>query len=920
MLQMNKQDRRQTTSLLIILLLAAFWLRLFRLDAQSLWWDEGISLNLAVSSLREIIADRVVNIHPPLYFFGLKGWVALTGLTPFTARYASVLASWLQVTAVYAICRRWFGRSAVVWTATGLIAISPLSVIYGQETRVYAFLPLIYLALLAVTSHLIRPSSRTASLRPWLWLGLVEWLGLHLHYVVMFLVIYITVWAFLAFYRQRRWPDLYRWLRVQIVVGLASLPWFAAILSHWTAVQAEANAGTFFAEPAPLDFLIAQVWGFHLTGLAGALGHPEVIGSIVLAALGVPGLLLLGWRQRQKSLPLLAHWLIPLSLALVVWSVRSFSHPRYIGIYAIGLIPLAASLITSVPRRWWAAWLGVPLVLLSLWGLWTYFFDPAVAKDDMRGAADYLEMHAAPDDFIIVPDAGWAFPLEYQGETAVGMPSLTQRDEMWPKLGRWSRQRRQIFTVMPAAFSRDWQDVVAFALEEAGALVDVKRFDGLVVRQYVVDRPISPPLMKEETTADFGALRLVGNWVETGAAADSAVTLALSWEVALTARPRLQVDVTLLDVDGWPLAHTVNMLVDAAGRPTDQWPPGQRVTTYHIVPLPPGTPPLTYTLALSLLAPGPDDLLSPLDLLDATGAPQGQRFSLTDSLNLSPLTGRGQNPYAVKSGLPNLPEPVLLAPGLTLLAAGIDRGQVGPGQPLFVSLKWLAAQTPLPDLRPQLLLTQPDNVLAVADDAPALGRYPTDQWQLGEQVLEHRRLQIPATAEAGTADVVIMLDDTRIKIGEVAVAAEDHLFAPPPLPSPVDVQLGTAARLVGYELAAEVIDTAVPFPLTLYWQSLTTGSDVSYTVFAHILAADGRLIGQHDAPPANGTRLTTGWVADEYIIDRHELQFREPDYRGAAQIEVGLYDPDTGVRLTTPDGQDHFILPVTLQVTGGDEQ
>jgi len=213
---------------------------------------------------------------------------------------------------------------------------------------------------------------------------------------------------------------------------------------------------------------------------------------------------------------------------------------------------------------------------------------------------------------------------------------------------------------------------------------------------------------------------------------------------------------------------------------------------------------------------------------------------------------------------------------------------------------------------------QGDTALAAADEAPALGRYPTDRWPAGEPVLEHRRLPIPATAAAGAADVLVVLGETRLKIGELTIVAADHVFTPPPLAAPLAVSLGATARLVGYELDSTVVDTAVPLPITLYWQSLTTGGAVSYTVFAHALAADGRLIGQHDSPPANGTRPTTGWVADEYVADRHELTFREPDYRGAAQIEVGLYDPDTGVRLTTPDGQDHVILPLTLTITEGD--
>ena len=72
----------------VLLLSAAFWLRLYRLDAQSLWWDEGISLHLATSGAAEIVRDRLANIHPPLYFFLLKGWLRLVGVSAFTGRAA----------------------------------------------------------------------------------------------------------------------------------------------------------------------------------------------------------------------------------------------------------------------------------------------------------------------------------------------------------------------------------------------------------------------------------------------------------------------------------------------------------------------------------------------------------------------------------------------------------------------------------------------------------------------------------------------------------------------------------------------------------------------------------------------------------------------------------------------------------------
>ena len=97
------------------------------------------------------------------------------------------------------------------------------------------------------------------------------------------------------------------------------------------------------------------------------------------------------------------------------------------------------------------------------------------------------------------------------------------------------------------------------------------------------------------------------------------------------------------------------------------------------------------------------------------------------------------------------------------------------------------------------------------------------------------------------------------------------------------------------------------------WQSLATGSEVNYVVFAHILAEDGHLVGQHDGVPDNGRRPFTTWVTDEYIIDPHELTFREA-YVGNGRIEIGLYDPITNTRLPSSTGNDFYILPVTLEI------
>ncbi|NBD36405.1 MAG: hypothetical protein GVY30_10480, partial [Chloroflexi bacterium] len=118
------------------------------LDAQSLWWDEGISLHLATAPWAEIVADRAANIHPPFYFFALKGWITFVGATPFAARYLSALLATLLPAAGGAWMRRRMDRRSGRVTAL-LLALAPPFFIYGQEVRAYAALPLLALALLA---------------------------------------------------------------------------------------------------------------------------------------------------------------------------------------------------------------------------------------------------------------------------------------------------------------------------------------------------------------------------------------------------------------------------------------------------------------------------------------------------------------------------------------------------------------------------------------------------------------------------------------------------------------------------------------------------------------------------------------------------------------------------------------------------
>ena len=63
----------------MLIILAGAALRLYRLGADSLWYDETVSTYLAGSRLPELIRHTAGDIHPPGYYLLLRGWLVLMG-------------------------------------------------------------------------------------------------------------------------------------------------------------------------------------------------------------------------------------------------------------------------------------------------------------------------------------------------------------------------------------------------------------------------------------------------------------------------------------------------------------------------------------------------------------------------------------------------------------------------------------------------------------------------------------------------------------------------------------------------------------------------------------------------------------------------------------------------------------------------
>lgn len=123
---------------------------------------------------------------------------------------------------------------------------------------------------------------------------------------------------------------------------------------------------------------------------------------------------------------------------------------------------------------------------------------------------------------------------------------------------------------------------------------------------------------------------------------------------------------------------------------------------------------------------------------------------------------------------------------------------------------------------------------------------------------------------------------------------------PQPLPlAPTvasDVALGDELRLLGYDiLAAEGGQTVVT-----YWQVLASPGEPR-RFFLHGVDAEGNLVTQHDGLDAPAQY----WQPGDVLLQVHPLA----ETAVPITLRLGVYNPQSGVRLLTGDGRDFVTLP-----------
>ncbi|PWH13827.1 MAG: hypothetical protein DDG58_13380 [Ardenticatenia bacterium] len=236
-----------------------------------------------------------------------------------------------------------------------------------------------------------------------------------------------------------------------------------------------------------------------------------------------------------------------------------------------------------------------------------------------------------------------------------------------------------------------------------------------------------------------------------------------------------------------------------------------------------------------------------------------------------------------------------------LYAQGALRGDFRTIKESFAVPIWYTFQTP------RSCFEDPQNYFVAmgARGLPAeFDRLPAQGYRLTRVVLvddQPRLFMWERHGAESAAPTMYRLDDYRALYDRMATPARythdsqgEH---------PLHIVWGERLLLRGYDISATRLKPGERLELALYWQALAPMS-VRYRAFVHVERE--RIWGQHDDDPVCRLR-TDEWRPPQSGVGQFRVSLDPDTPPGRYPVLVGVYDPETGVRLEAKDENGHSL-------------
>lgn len=403
------------------IILAGLALRLYGLNAKSLWYDEACSLNLSAYNIGEIFTDPNINdpIPKPLYFILLKAWTAVFGFSEIATRMLSVLFGVLSILLIYKLGKILFNKETGLCAAF-LLSISSYNIYYSQQVRYYSIFLFLSLISMFLYFKMIKNKDklRKLSLSYILANALIFYIFPYGLYIII-----IQILNFLIFAKKNIVANIF--MKVQFVLWLLFLP---GLITYF--FNEISTPGTIERLAVPMPGFMSlwetfEVFGFggFRQGHAGVgfcinperLVYPRILG-IVLAVLFLAGVFLVRWNKplRDKGgSNILFLWFWMFFTIFGFYLSSALIGPTYLNRY---FLPLSAAyylaVSVSIIKLKKLKFVIIPVIaILTVFSL-SALYNPG-SDNDWRKLSAHLKNDIKQNDLILLAPLDQIIPFWY---------------------------------------------------------------------------------------------------------------------------------------------------------------------------------------------------------------------------------------------------------------------------------------------------------------------------------------------------------------------------------------------------------------------------------------------------------------------------------------------------------------------------
>lgn len=321
-----------------------------------------------------------------------------------------------------------------------------------------------------------------------------------------------------------------------------------------------------------------------------------------------------------------------------------------------------------------------------------------------------------------------------------------------------------------------------------------------------------------------------------------------------------------------------------------------------------GLPPGTYDVEFALAEAEPALFDFPQGRQAATLSPTGEITDTPEQVRLE----------AIAAGM--LPPEVsrlerIYADRISLLAYQLDPALPQPGQTVNLTLYWQRLKTATEPLRLTVQLADSRSLnlgrvdMDIAPDKPFIGQVISTrhQFELAAELERPLAAQIEVSLQDGSQVPLRSFDVAGAEVGPVIARFTIPPEQPPNLAAvtPVTEDWQNGLILKGYDLSPQPVRPGETLSVQLFWTTSQTVAE-NYMVFVHLLDKNGQIKAQNDALPRAGAYPIPWWQPGQLIEDSHPLTLPPDLPPGIYQLVIGLYQPDSGLRLPLTDDTDSY--------------